>query len=304
MRLWLAPCAALIAASVAVAGCGSSSNNSSSSSTSSPGSATPAGVATAQQQVAALSATTASYPVPAGNVAGVQKLKGETVYYIPLVQQIPGFVVTAATMKTALAKVGLNLQVCNGEAQPSAIAACVAQATGAGAAGIVLDSIPFGMAENALNSAKAKGIPVIIADQYPPAGNVNTDAVSYVPGVVDQPSQIAWWMIADSQGKANAIIAEEADSQSSVQYVVNSESVYKQLCPDCTITVKQITEATNTLIASATSSNLLAHPEASYYYTEFEDSLQPTIQGIQQSNKTGISLSVAGASSEKPGLLT
>src|SRR5580692_8024601 len=231
------------------------------------------------------------------------RAQGQDRHYIPLVQQIPGFVVTAATMKTALAKVGLNLQVCNGEAQPSAIAACVTQATGAHAAGIVLDSIPYGMAENALMAAKAKGVPVIVADQYPPAGNVNTDSVTYVPGVVNQPTQIAYWMIADSQGKANAIIAEEADSQSSIQYVVNSEAIYKQLCPDCTVAVKQITEATNTLIASATSSNLLAHPEANYYYTEFEDSLQPTIQGIQQSNKTDISLSVAGASTDSLGLL-
>ena len=102
MRLWLAPCAALIAASVAVAGCGSSSNNSSSSASSSPSSATSPGVATAEQQVASLSSMTASYPVPTGSVSGVKKLKGQTVYYIPLVQQIPGFVVTAATMKQAI----------------------------------------------------------------------------------------------------------------------------------------------------------------------------------------------------------
>jgi ribose transport system substrate-binding protein len=313
---WLAPSVAITAVAV-LAACSSSGGSSSSTpststsasagatSSSSPSASSTAssGLALAEQNVAKLEATTSSYPVPTASISGVSKLKGKTVYYIPLVQQIPGFVVTAATMKTALAKVGLNLQVCNGEAQPSAIAACVAQATGAGAAGIVLDSIPFGMAENALNSARAKGIPVIIADQYPPAGNVNTDAVSYVPGVVDQPSQIAWWMIADSQGKANAIIAEEADSQSSVQYVTNSLSIYKQYCPDCTITVKQITEATNALIASATSSNLLAHPDANYYYTEFEDSLQPTIQGIQQSNKTDIALSVAGASVDSLGLL-
>jgi len=254
--------------------------------------------------VTQLEATTTNYPVPTASVAGVSALKGKTVYYIPLVQQIPGFVVTAATMKAALAKVGMNLQVCNGEAQPSAIAACVTQATGAHAAGIVLDSIPYGMAENSLMAAKAKGVPVIVADQYPPSGNVNTDSVTYVPGVVDQPTQIAYWMIADSQGKANAIIAEEADSQSSIQYVVNSESVYKQLCPDCTITVKQITEATNTLIASATSSNLLAHPEANYYYTEFEDSLQPTIQGIQQDGKaSAISLAVGAGTVNGLGLL-
>jgi ribose transport system substrate-binding protein len=303
MRLWLAPCAALIAASVAVAGCGSSSNNGSSSASSSSASATPAGVATAQKQVTSLSATTASYPVPTSNVTGVQKLKGETVYYIPLVQQIPGFVVTAATMKTALAKAGLKLQVCNGQGQPTAVAACVQQAVGAKAAGIITDAIPYGMAANALAAAKAKGIPVIIADQYPPAGSTNTNQLSYVPGVVDQPSQIAWWMIANSKGKANAIIAEEADSPSSMQYVTNSLPIYKKYCPGCTITVKKITASTNSLLASATSSNILANPNATYYYTEFEDSLQPTVQGIQQSGKSGISLSVAGGSVDGLGLL-
>ena len=303
MRLWLAPCAALIAASVAVAGCGSSSNNSSSSPSSSSASATPAGVATAQQQVASLSATTASYPVPTSSVNGVKKLKGQTVYYIPLVQQIPGFVVTAATMKTALARAGLKLQVCNGEGQPSAVAACVQQAAGAKAAGIITDAIPYGMAANALGAAKAKGIPVVIADQYPPAGTTNTNLLAYVPGVVNQPSQIAWWMIANSNGKANAIIAEEADSPSSMQYVTNSLPIYKKYCPGCTITVKKITASTNSLLASATSSNILANPDATYYYTEFEDSLQPTVQGIQQSGKSGISVSVAGGSVDGLGLL-
>ena len=311
-KRWLAPGAAITAAAV-LAACSSSGSSSTTSSASagataasSSASATggsSAGVAKAQQMVTQLEATTTSYPVPTASVSGLSSLKGKTIYYIPLVQFIPGFVVTAATMKTALAKAGVNLQVCNGNAQPSAIASCVGQATGAGAAGIILDSIPYGMAENALNSATAKHIPVIIADQYPPSGNTNTDSVTYVPGVVDQPTQIAWWMIANSGGKANAIIAEEADSPSSIQYVTNSMTVYKQYCSGCTITVKQITAATTALIASATSSNLLANPNATYYYTEFEDSLQPTIQGIQQSNKTSIQLSVAGGSVDGLGLL-
>jgi len=307
-KRWLAPGAAITAAAV-LAACSSSSSSTSASSTatasasSSSTSAASAGVTKAQQMVTQLEATTASYPVPTASISGLSSLKGKTVYYIPLVQFIPGFVVTAATMKTALAKVGVKLQVCNGNAQPSAIASCVGQATGANAAGIILDSVPFGMAENALNAAEAKKIPIIIADQYPPSGNSNTDAVTYVPGVVDQPSQIAWWMIANSDGKANAIIAEEADSPSSIQYVVNSLSIYKQYCPGCTVTVKQITASTTSLIASATSSNLLANPNATYYYTEFEDSLQPTVQGIQQSNKTGIQLSVAGGSVDGLGLL-
>ena len=158
-------------------------------------------MAKADAMVAQLSAVTTKYPVPTTPVSGVSALKGKTVYYVPLVAAIPGFAATAVAMKASLAKAGLKLQVCDGQGNPSAIAACVGQATGAGAAGIILDAAPYGMAENALNGAKAKGIPIIIADQYPPTtSTVNTDAVTYVPGVVDQPSQIAWWTIADSKG--------------------------------------------------------------------------------------------------------
>jgi ribose transport system substrate-binding protein len=307
-KRWLAPCAAFLAASVVLAGCGSSSGSNASSNSGSGGSGSggnsvSAGVTAAQKQVASLSTETASYPVPTASVTGVSGFKNQTVYYIPLVQQIPGFVVTAAAMKQALAKVGLSLQVCNGQGQPSAIAACVQQAVGARAAGIITDAIPYGMAENALNAAKAKNIPIVVADQIPSPGTANSDQVSYVPGVVNQPSQIAWWLIASSKGQANAILAEEADSPSSIAYMTDSLAIYKKYCPSCKITVKKITASTNSLLASATSSNILAAPSATYYYTEFEDSLQPTVQGIQQSGRSGISLAVAGGSVDGLGLL-
>lgn len=311
-KRWIAP-VAVLAATAVMAGCSSSSSSSSSAPSSSAPSGSATGSATtaassdlakADAMVSQLSAVTTKYPVPTTPVSGVSALKGKTVYYVPLVAAIPGFAATAVALKGSLAKAGLKLQVCDGQGNPSAIAACVGQATGAGAAGIILDAAPYGMAENALNSAKAKGIPIIIADQYPPtASTANTDAVTYVPGVVDQPSQIAWWTIADSKGAANAIIAQEVDSPSSKQYVTNSLSIYSQYCPGCKITLKTITASTNALLASATSANILANPNATYYYTEFEDSLQPTIQGIQQSARTGISLSVAGGSTDGLGLL-
>jgi ribose transport system substrate-binding protein len=308
-KRWLAPAAALTAAAALAACSSSSSSSSSSTAATSPSasstSSTSSGVAYAEKMVAQLESTTTNYPVPTASISGVSSLKGKTVYYIPLVAAIPGFVVTAATMKTALAAAGLKLQVCDAQGQPSGLASCVQQATTADAAGIVADSVPYGMAENAFNAAQAKGIPIIIADQYPPTTTTaNTDAVTYVPGVVDQPSQIAYWIIADSDGKANLIINEEADSPSSIQYVVNSLSIYKQYCPDCNVTVKQITATTtSTQLASDTSANLLANPDTNYYYTEFEDSLQPTVQGIQQSNKSDIALSVAGGSVDGLGLL-
>ena len=299
--------AGAIAAAAMLAACSSSNSTTGGttpSSSATSGSAASAGVAKAEAMVAQLEATTSTYPVPTAPISGVSSLKGKTVYYIPLVAAIPGFAVTAQTMKAATAAAGLKLQVCDGQGNPSTVSSCVTQAEGAGAIGIITDAIPYGMAQNALNGAKAKGIPIIITDQIPPtAGTANTDQVTYVPGVVDQPSQIAWWVIADSQGKANQIIAQEADSPSSLEYVQNSLSIYKQYCPGCTITVKNITASSNSQLAADTASNLLSHPQADYYYTEFEDSLDPTVQGIQQANRSNIALSVAGGSVDGLGRL-
>src|SRR6266702_8839626 len=174
-RRWLSS-AAVIGSLAALAACSSSGSSTASSpaSSSSAGNTASAGLAKAQQMVTQLESTTAKYPLPTASVSGVSKLSGRTVYYVPLDAHIPGFVVTAQTMKVALAKAGLKLQVCDGQGQPSAVAACVQQAVGAKAAGIVTDAIPFGMAANALSAAKAKGVPIVIADQIAPAGTTNS----------------------------------------------------------------------------------------------------------------------------------
>ena len=293
-RRWLASVATVCVASAVLAGCSSKSTGSGGGGSSSGSSQD---LAKAQQEVTSLEAVTSTYPIPTAKVTGVSALKGRTVYYIPLVQAIPGFVVTAETMKTALAAAGLSLQVCDGQGQPSNISACISQAEAANAAGIVTDAIPYSMTQNAFDSAKAKGIPIVIADQIAPSGTTNSDALTYVPGVVDQPSDIAWWMINDSKGSANAIISEEVDSASSKQYVTDSLSIYKSYCPGCSIEVRDITATSDALIASQDAANILADPGVGYFYTEFEDSLQDAEQGIQQSAKgSSISLSVAGGS--------
>lgn len=279
-------------------------SDSPSGATSGAGSGPTTGVVKAKAQVAKYSAKTTTYPVPTAKISGVSSLKGRTVYFIPLVQQIPTFVVAAQTMQAALSKVGMKLQVCNGQGQPSAIAACVNQAANAGAAGIVTDAIPYGMAQNALDAAKAKGIPIVIADQVPPPGTKSDNKVSYVTGVTDMPSQIAWWIIADSNGKANAIIARETDNPSSTAFTNQSLPIYAKYCPGCKIQVKDITASTPALLASQVSANVNANPAATYYYGGFEDSLQPTVQGIQQAGRANsMSLTVAAGTVNGLGML-
>lgn len=251
--------------------------------------------AKAQQMVAKFEATTKKYPLPTAPIKGVSALKGRTIYYIPLVQQIPAFALAATVMKGALAKVGMKLQVCNGQAQPTAVASCVQQAVSANAAGIITDAIPYGMAQNAFDAAKSK-VPILIGDQSPEGNVANTNQVSYVTGVLNWPTQLAWWMIADSNGKANAIFGRETDSPSAAKSTDDAIPVFKNNCPDCKIVVKDISASTPSLLASQVSANLAADPGATYYYGAYEDSLQPTVQGIQQAGKSStVALTIASA---------
>lgn len=306
-RRWL-PIAALVTATAALAACSSSNTSSTApagASASSSSGSVPAGVAKAQQMVTQYESLTTQYQIPSKSLSGVSGFAGRTVYFIPFDANIPAFAIDAAGMKAAAAKAGLKFAECNGQDTPTVMAACVGQAVGQNAAGIVLDAIPYGMVQNALDGAKGKGIPIVIADQYPPSGTTSNNQVAYVPSVVDQPSQVAWWLIAASKGTANVLIGEQGDVPSSVAYVQNSLPIYKKYCPGCTVKVGQITTTmTTTQVQSTVSTQLLSDPSARYYYLEFEASLQPTLGSIRQSGKSsGIDLAVAGGTVNGLGLL-
>jgi ribose transport system substrate-binding protein len=299
-RRWHAGAVAFTAcAALAVAGCGSSSSNTSSSTSSGSGSSASAanpGLAHAEAIVAKYRQPVSTYSLPTSRVKGVAKLKGKTVMYIPLINAIPAFQITAGSMKTALAKVGVKLQPCNGGANPTTVAACIAQAKSQGMSGIVTDAIPYELAATAFASATSAGIPVLIADQYP-ENRTNGGKLAYQPGNVNQPALIADWIIADSKGKANAIVGEEADSPSSIAYVQKGlVPEFRNYCPSCKVTINKMTQSAPDQIASAVNSSLLKDPGVQYYYTEFEDDLQGVLQGVQQAGKTtGLKVEAATA---------
>jgi ribose transport system substrate-binding protein len=285
----LVPAALGIAAIVLAAAACSSSSSSGSSSGGSSGSgtttATNSGVTHAKAAVTKAEAES-TYPVPTTTLSGVSALKGKTVYYVPITQQAPQFATTAAGLKQALSAAGVSLQVCNGNSNPSQVSACISQATGAKAGAIITDSIPYGLAANALSAAQAKGIPVIITDQVadPTHPASKTLAYLYDPGAT-QLAEVADWIIADSAGKAKVLINESTDSPSTIAYVAAAQKEFKTYCSGCTVVINKISSANFSLIASSTSSALLSNPGIGYVVPEFEQYLQPTTGGIQQSGK-------------------
>ncbi|HUA03254.1 MAG TPA: substrate-binding domain-containing protein [Solirubrobacteraceae bacterium] len=300
--------AAAVAAAIAVAACGSSSSSSSSATSTASGSASNAsastdpGVTHAQQVVAQDSSTVSNYDIPTTPIKNVSALKGKTVFYIPLLTQIPAFAIVGPNLQQALNTAGITTRICNGQANPTGVAACVQQAISAHASAIVTDAVPYEMAANAFAGAVGKGVKVLIADQNDEPNRDVADKLAYQPGVTNQAQVVADWIIADSKGHANVIVGKETDNPTSAGMVTQGlVPEFKQYCSGCQVTLKPITASTPDQLASDVNSNVLKDPGVQYYYTEFEDSLQGTLQGIQQSGKIN-SIKVEAASGSIAGL--
>lgn len=284
MRRNLALAAAGAAIILAGTGCGSASGDDDGGSGSGGGS--DAGLAHAKAAVAKAEKQPASFPVPDAKVTGVSKLRGKTVYYVPITQQAAQFKITGAALKKALHTVGISLQICNGNSNPSQVSGCVNQAVGAHAGAIITDSVPYAMVANALDAAQHKGIPVAITDQIPDSAHPAGDKLAYLEGAgADMLTSVADWIIADSGGTANVLINESTDSPSTKAYVAAAQREFKKYCTGCTVATNTISSANFSMIASSTSSALLSHPQTDYLVSEFDQYLQPTIGGLQQSGK-------------------
>jgi ribose transport system substrate-binding protein len=277
---------------IALSACSTGTSTPSSKST---GSTSSSDLAKVNAKVAALEKA-GTYSIPTGSISGVSGLSGKTVYYVPITQQSPQFAVTQAALEAAFKPIGIKLQVCNGNATPTGIAACLSQATKAKAAAIITDAIPYDEAANAFAAAVAAGIPVLNTNQtadpqHPAAGKLG---YIYAAGSA-QMTAAADWIISDSKGKATVVIDESTDGPSTVQFVTDAQKEFSTYCPDCTIAINKISSANFGLIAPSTSSALLKTPNVNYVVSEFDQYLQPILGGVQQAGKFSTVKGVSGA---------
>ncbi len=276
---------------IAVTACGSSSSSASGSAAAASGTAsatatTSPGVAYAQQQIAAAMKEPAA-PVPATPISNLASLKGKTIYYVPISSDVPAFAITAAAMKTALATVGVKLDVCSGNFNPSQFAACFSQAIGAHAAAIVSDAIPFQLTASLIKKASAQGTGVVVTDQDVIPGRPLGKNIAYISGNDEQYRLTQDWIIADSGGKADVLELEATDSPTSTaatQYYAIPE--LKARCPGCTMTLLKFSSSSEQDLPSLVSAALLKNPNIDYISPQYDQYVAFVIQGIQDANAT------------------
>ena len=74
---------------------------------------------------------------------------------------MPLFQAVSGSLKGALGAAGIDVEVCDGKANPSNMATCIQQAIDAEAGAIVTGSIPTELASTAFQSAAKAGVPVV-----------------------------------------------------------------------------------------------------------------------------------------------
>jgi ribose transport system substrate-binding protein len=282
---------------LAVAGCGGSGSsnttaksNPSSSTTSSTTSTAPAAgnaASAVSSQLAKFEKPLAQYDLPSTKLKDVSKLKGKTIFYVPVASVVPEFAITAATMKTAVASVGAKLDVCSDPSgTPSEWNACVGQAISEHVAAIVLDAAPWQVVANQLEVAQKKGIKVIIADQQPSSKFYKAGQNAFMLGVSGtMQTAAADWIINDSHGKANSLIVQDTDGPSPPWYIhAFAIPEFSKYAPDAKNTIQTISTANQSQLSSNISSALLKDSSINYVYTEFDQFLQNAQQGVQSAN--------------------
>lgn len=258
--------------------------------------ATGSGDSELAAKVAASMEPASEYPVPTEPIADVTAIKGKTVYYIPITNQAPKFSIVQKGLADALAAVGANLQVCDGKGTPTDISACITQATDAGAAAIVTDAIYYAMVANALDAAQAAGVKVLNTNQGPADGFPESGTLSYaVEAGNGGASPLAEWVALDSEGAGQILANVSVDGPAPKRYFAQGQEVYSEYCPDCKITVNEVTSSNFAQIPSSTSSALLKDPNIEYVYVQFEQYVQVSQGGVEQTGRIGSVKGLTGA---------
>jgi ribose transport system substrate-binding protein len=287
--------AAVALSALAVAACGSSSSSSADGSSNSSAAGTPA-ASTSSGDLAALradlkahSGLVSSYPKVSPIPHGVSSLKGKTVWWVPIGASIPTLAAMGNAMQSALARVGIKLQTCDGKLLPTAIAACLSQAASEGAAGVVTGFVDYASMPNSFNNLVAHHIPVLVAGEQPDGGKTSTTQLAfYTTRVADDEMQRLDLesTITNSDGKAKILYIGVTDSPETKHQAAYAKAFTAQHCPGCSFTEIDYDTAAINKLASAVSAALLSNPDTTDVVCEV-DACEPfATQGIQTAGYT------------------
>lgn len=296
----------LVAATMAIAACGSSDDDA--STTPSTAATAPAaaedGVTTAKQRLEGLYAGESFKEPPA---TAPKPQAGRNVWLIDFGLAAPAGQIFADFVKEAGDHLGWKVTVFDGKFSPDEYIGGIRQAVAAKADGIVLYNIDCVLVDIPLRQAKEAGVTIMAAestdcDVAEPGAEKRFDGdLSYTQGnwktyVGAIGAAQADFLIAKTEGKANAIVLLETDLQTTVDLHAGFVEEMK-LCPECQVaeTVEFTALDAGPKLQQKVEQALLKHPEANAVVTPIDDFVTAGVSAaIMGSGRNDQILSVAG----------
>lgn len=276
----LAAATAVVATStVALAACGSSG----------------AGHASQKSDISAAQAHLTEYangktPTAPTAIAKMPDLKGKTVWWVPLSNNIPIIQQTGQALSAALQQVGATVHVCDGNLVPTTIGSCLTSAANQGASAVVTGFVDYAMIPAAFDTLQAEHIPTLIAGEPPSDGKTDTSTLAFYSysALSDLREQLAAdWAIADSKGSANALLIRMTDSSATLENAAAAQQEFQTNCSGCTVTTVDMATKNMDRLQSTVSAALVSHPNIDYVVAPLDTDTPQISQAIGSAGRTG-----------------
>lgn len=232
-------------------------------------------------------------PGPAFDAA---QLRGKKIWVITFLS-VPFAQQNVTGLEEAAAAIGATVTAVDGTAGVDAYQRGIRQAIAQGADAIIIGTLNPSLFTADLNAARARGIKVIAVSshapgQLPPAGEP-------VDGYVDPCYTCAGQLmadsvIADSKGKANALVLWSSDVQIPGQAQLSAiQDEFKKNCPSCTLKVEDVPSTQwATRLQSVTQVDITSNPNLTYVsplYDGMVPFIQPAVRAANATNRVKIS---------------
>lgn len=275
--------AVAVAAAAITAGCSSGSSGGASNAAATTGNESSA-VAAAKASVAKYEQAVTSNPSIEPLSGDVTKLKGKTVWYVPIGAAVPILSNFGNGIQQALDHIGVKTHVCDGKFLPTGIASCLTEAATQGAGGVITGYVDYAMVPNAFQALVAKNIPVLVAGEVPDGGVTPSAKIAFddtTPGLELAQKELVDSVVADSNGKAHILFVGVTDSPQTKEGAAYVKSYVPKACPGCTFTEIDYNTAALPKVPSQVSAALISHPDTTYVVAELDAAAAGAVQGIK-----------------------
>lgn len=220
---------------------------------------------------------------PPGPAFAAREANGKSFWYISFSEASPVMATWSGTMKRLIEGYGATVNIIDGKSDFSEFGRSIEQAVANNADAILLMGIPPEAFSVQVGAAADAGIPVIV-------GSNGRSTFPNSPGVVAATSidhigvgkRLAAWMVAHSEGKANAVVVTHDEVMGTKELVDSIRDETMRLCPDCTVNVENLPFARIQTEGEVTQSLAVRDPDLNYIIPVYDFETLTMIPALEQ----------------------